>query len=176
MDILRYHECELPIHNADTDVVWSTRAISERAKSGIATFVRRVVLQYDGTGTLQDALDIADERIATAADLLKVQPVGYAWGLYQRPDGSDNELARECRHRLIPKGFSLVAEVDTITPAEPLSASQRSELESRLNAYYKTVRGNILCDLGARQFVSSMPKDQDQPTIWLVDIEPRIDL
>lgn len=80
--LVHYLGLELPIYHEATAVAWTKPDMRVTAQSGVGAFIRKAVLEYNGPGNLQEALDIADDALQAAADVTDTQLVNYEWGLY----------------------------------------------------------------------------------------------
>jgi hypothetical protein len=174
--LIHYYNFELPIHPPETPVAWTKWGIRDAVYSGQPTFIRRTALEYDGPGNLKAALRLADTIIKQATEAIDVRPVNYNWGLYEgkpqlTPADRDYDSSS---HSLVPRGYSLVAEVDTIFPIIHPKIEDQVSLGHRIDRYYDTASGYVLRDMCLSQVVRQITEVTIQD--WYVDIEPRLQL
>lgn len=188
MNLLQYAEVDLPTF-AEEEVAWTTNDIRQAALSKLDGFVRRACLRYEGPErNLSTVLRLGDQVLTHVCEVMRVSQVKHTWGLaplseanrvllrsHSDPTTYDNGITSyhgDLDNSLIPKGYGLVAAVETVAGARPLDYFQRDEI-GRPNYIGVEVNGYRVTneDLRAEQFVSD-------PTgrIVLVDPEPRLHL
>lgn len=192
---LRYGGLELPVYDADAPVVNDLELPDlEEIETFTPTTALRAVkgnLRAAPTAptpeTLPELLHITDEELETVSKLCMSKVVEHTWGLLKDPKGTHNGLHTPLGS-LVPKGYSLVAEVDIIKNAIPATLRNAPRIFLRGNLghiaihpgvaqYYWRPEGYYLWDIASRQFVvgtSSQDEGKPRSSRWLVDIEPRL--
>jgi hypothetical protein len=198
MNLLRYPELDLPIYPED-EVAYTTHEISEAARSGGDTILRRACLRYEGPErNLKTLLDLGDRVLTNVCTTMNIDQAGHTWGLAPLSDANRNRLRAHVDPEtydnsitsyknnlgdpLIPKGYGLVALASVIQRAQPLDYFQRERAvegwnpsgifveENGYRVYNEDLRR-------AEQFVSDPQRvQQGESGIVLIDPEPRLRL
>ncbi len=186
MNLLRNHGLELPLIDADVPLLHTKDQMRAVAQTDATSFVRSVEL--DGlawTYDLKSHLRRADKEFERVQDQTGSPVVNYTWARYPREAAP--EAAQKAANDYRTGDFVLAAIVDVIRPvAEPdseaLAEARRHNLSSLIrNNYYRDRNVHLvprLYDIGAEEYVHGVPatpdNTHDEPTFWLVDIEPRL--
>jgi hypothetical protein len=173
VDRPKYIGLELPIYDADTQVV---EAKDPLAFEGSSTQVVRAIHTYSEVAfsSLKKLLATADEELERAADMCKAQVVDHSWGLIQRDVGKLFVVNGD----IMPRDYSLVAEVNVIAPRRTIISCQPSIRIRRGCERYNHLKGLRQNDIRPRQFLHGVDLEEVstsgriKPKDWLVDIEP----
>lgn len=197
MNLLRFSRLDLPVY-AEDEVAWTTSDIQNAARLGLDSFVRRACLRYEGPGRdLKSILALGDCVLTNVCERMHIDKISYSYGLAPLSEGNrarlraradpttyDSSLSsyKDENISLIPAGYGLVAAVDVVANAEPLSHAQRERavvhwnpctIGIKVDGYWVT--NDDLCR--ADQFVSDPIRvARGHSGIVLVDPEHRLSL
>jgi hypothetical protein len=166
---------ELPVYNPETTIIADYDTLTEVSVLETDTFVRVVRFRAPGSASLTEALAIADEEFDYIAQSVGAEVVGHSWGLLPITPELPNEYL-ENRDPLLPDGHILVAKVDVVRCLQLFLASEAIDIERGVEDYnqYDSPSGLCWCDANIDQFVFGTGKNRGEPSMWLVDIEPRL--
>ncbi len=167
---------DLPEYGPETPVAWLSGDIRRTATSGVDSFVRRAVLQYDGPGNLDRALRTVRGAFQQAARLLGAEVVKHQIGLYRGlpPAAVTNPFYNSSLHPLVPTGYSLVADVQVVPDARRFTITEKLAFIDRWDGYIAAVRGWRPIDSYYEQMLVEPLVDGNTQTVF-VDVDQRIE-
>jgi hypothetical protein len=168
---------DLPVWSAETEVRRTPQEFRAAAIEGEPSFVRSTRLMGLGFTSLQTCLEVADQEFAVAADMCGAKVVEHEWGLKPRTPADTDAYGRLVYpENLVPEGYVLVAQVQTLPNLMPISAApdHRHDITQGVEQYQSRQADSsipTLNDITPAQFtVQHTPQGSQR---WLVDIEPR---
>lgn len=189
--LLRNPGINLREYTPDDDVKWDKAQYRQASEAGKLTMVRVARLDSGHTTSLKSALKTADKQFDIVSEACGIPVVRHVWGLYTPPqaffdyldtrDANDDshpfESLRQvydeaCDEAILPEGMLLVADVDVLHDTFPLSPTQRLSVSAAVAGYKNKIRRNTLYDMAPRQCVNGYRPDENQPSPWIVDIDP----
>lgn len=154
---------DLPVYASNADVRYPFHINNLPATQ--TSFIRIVDIEdYSRTlpNNLKEVLKIADECFDQAASLCDAQTIKHTWALHEKP--------RASQERILPKGFSLVAEVNLIDDIGHTVSSEEAVLHG-LSVYKKQHANYKWDDAKPNQFTRAIPPGKDTPMTLLHDID-----
>jgi hypothetical protein len=183
MNLMRYQGLNYPEYDPD-EVNWTTKQIKTAARSGRPDFVRRACLTYNGGETnLHSVLTLADLVMETVCDNMGALTIGHSWGLAPLNKKTRNKMGphyHDNDHGLLPPDYALVAKVNNVPGAQPVSPDweDRIKVAQPTGIYTATDDGRFATNYDIRhgQFVQQPGLEQFglEGNVVLVDIEPRL--
>lgn len=174
MNLARHWGLDLPVFPSDSEVLnrWQVREIAEHPDNQV---IRYVNIFAGGCRqlTLKKALRTADKEFRRVAEMGGAAVIPHTWGLYPRGP-SFNPHSTQVEVDLLPQGHLLVAEVDVVRNPIEVDDSTADGLLEALRGYAQNRKGLSWSDANLKQFVHGATSVQPVPTLWLVDIEPRL--
>lgn len=173
----KYNGLELPIHDPATPVAFTKSQLEDFGRLGTPSFVRRVDLRVHAPeiDTLNAALRIADVLMNAVTEQTGIDHVHPRWGLYPAAESTvASELAEEYRHPLVPNGYALVAEVDTVHGCSRLDDDEEYALQADFQNYYRGNHGVALDDLDCEQVGKGSTSSNPVLRKILLDVDIRL--
>lgn len=161
--LIRNRGLELPFYPPETVVdTMSPITVSEINQTN---FVRSVELEVASgiRGNLRKILKIADDCFDAAAEVCGAQTIEHEWGLTKSINNN--------RTNLIPKGFSLVADVAMIHNKQQ-SEDDLEKLRHKIIKFISDDRRKYYWrDIGIDQFTYGTTAEITQPRLFLHDVD-----
>jgi hypothetical protein len=148
------------------------------AADSTASFTRaiRFITPAHAAGelTLREGMRMLDDELLEIAGFCGALVVGHRWGLI---DTRSQPYARHPQSDLVPAGYMLVAEVDALKDARPLSPTSIRSVEEGVFKYRcaKQAGQPYLTDIYPEQFLETAPPESE-PSLHLTDIDGRFSL
>ncbi len=177
MIYVRHHGLDLPVYPSD-DVLYKKAQYEEVASAGEKPNFVRVVRTSGRKESLKTRLQRADQVFEHIGELCAVGVVEYTWVLCE--DTPKIETDRRLIENIVPDGFLLVSEVETIIPiTEPIPPESIEAFTAGADQFFSEVAHNLddeYGDINLEQVVFGVKvtAPQEPPKFWYVDIEPRM--